>query len=71
MGMVGRGPHPVLFSFCYSYLISALFARVGVGGFTLCVFDPFPYLRSSHLSFLLVSFLCVDVRRPCSDGIRL
>ena len=26
--------------------------------------DPFPFLRSSHLSFLLLSFLGVDARRP-------
>ena len=40
---------------------------MGLGVHPLCL-DPFPFLRSSHLSFLLHSFLGVDARRPAVAG---
>ena len=57
------------FPFCPSSPMTALNARVGVGGFVLSL-DPFLLLRSSHFSFLLLSFLGVGVRQPRSGGIR-
>ena len=57
-----------LFSVRRSSLMSASIAWDGVGCFSLCL-DPIPFLRSSHLSLLLLSFLDVDARRHRGGGI--
>ena len=60
---VGLGTHSVFlfvlfcFQFCYSSP-KRIIAQDGVGCLTLCV--SFPFLSSSHLSFILLSFLNVE-----------
>ena len=55
--------------FCSAFSpLSASVSRAGVEGFTLCL-DPFPFLHFSQLTFLLLSFLGVDARRPRSSGL--
>ena len=65
---------PVSFSFfCFplfsSPLMSPSTADVEVGGFTHCALILF-FLHSSHLSFILVSFLGVNMLDPSAVGLR-
>ena len=67
------GPAPCFFlfvPFLFSTLsfISYVCLGWGIGFHPLCL-DPFPFLRCSHFSFLLLSLLGVDVRQPRGVGI--
>ena len=76
LGNLVGGPFPVSF-FILSYFSRLFFTshkRItwqfwGRRFRPLCL-DPFLFVRTSHLSFLLLSFLGVDSRRLCSGGVR-
>ena len=72
-----RGPHLgslffllSSFLFCSSSTMSPSIPRDVIKGIHPLCHDPFRCFRSFHLSFLFVSFLGVDGRRPRMEGIR-
>ena len=59
----------LLFSVLFFIPCERIICPGGGWGFHPLCHDPFPFLRSSHSYFLLLSFLGVDARRPRGGGI--